>query len=253
MLSTVKIDKLYFGIDKIAPELIITIDEVIQKYYENVITSNEPQKYKKLYRSVTPTKQLRKNYNGFNHNLQMIPLEQFLLFLKELKSVAGQDLDIYEIHLAKDILLEENTSNYLETIRNHEYMNGYVASSKEANSPSTVYASKRKGLDSNRKQKLLIKFYDKAEELMSKHPANRVLPLKEPVLNIDIPMGYAKGSNTKGILLYQMNLLRCELELRENNLPYTTIGQIIEAIEKGTFQDTVESKFIETMKTTQYL
>jgi len=252
MLGTVKFDKLCFGTDNITPSLIKKIDKVIQKYYGNARTSNVPDKYKKFYRTVTPTKQIRENYNGYNHNLQMIPLAQFILFLKELKSVAGQDLDIYEIHLAKDILVEEDTTKYIETIRNHEYMNGYVASSKEANSPSTVYISKKKGLNSNRKQKLRIKFYDKAKELISRTPANRVLPLKEPILTTDIPMDYAKGSKTKGILLYKTNLLRCELELRENNLPYTTIGEIIEAIENGTLQDTIENQYIEIMKNTVF-
>lgn len=250
MLSTVKVDKLCFGTARSTQDLVAKVDKVIEKYYKKFATPKNAKR--QLYRAVTPTKQLRQDYNGFNHNLQMIPLEQFLQFLKELDNVAEQELKVYEMHLAMDILVEEDTSSYIEAIRNHEYMNGYVASSEEANSPSTVYISKKKGLNSNRKQKLRIKFYDKAQELINRNPANRVLPIKEPISDMNIPMDYAKGSDSKGILLYKMNLLRCEIELRENNLPYTTIGQIIEAIENGTLQDTIEDKFVEVMNNTVF-
>lgn len=250
MLGTVKVDKLCFGTARSTQDLDAKVDKVIEKYYEKFATPKNPKS--QLYRAVTPTKQLRQNYNGFNHNLQMIPLEQFLRFLKELNNVAGQDLKVYEMHLAMDILVVEDTSDYIETLRKHEYMNGYVASNKEASTPSTVYISKKKSLDSKGKSKLRIKFYDKVQELISKNPANRVLPIKEPISDMNIPMDYAKGSNTKGILLYKMNLLRCETELRENKLPYMTIGQIIKAIEHGTFQNTIEDKFAEIMNNTVF-
>jgi hypothetical protein len=250
MLGTVKIDKLCFGTTKINPDLISKVDEVISKYYETFAISKKAKN--QLYRAVTPTKQLRQNYSGFNHNLQMIPLEQFLQFLEELNNVAEQDLKVYEIHLAMDILVEEDTSHYLETIKSHKYMNGYVASSEEANTSSTVYISRKKKLDSKGKSKLRIKFYDKAKELISRNPENRVLPLKEPILDENIPMACAKGSNTEGVLLYKMNLLRCEIELRENKLPYTTIGHIIEAIKCGTFQNTIEDKFVKIMNNTVF-
>lgn len=250
MLGTVKVDKLCFGTARSTQDLVAKVDKVIEKYYEKFANPKMPKN--QLYRAVTPTKQLRQNYSGFNHNLQMIPLEQFLKFLKELKEVAGQDLKVYEIHIAMDILVEEDTSIYIEIIRHHEYMNGYVASEKEANSPSTVYISKKKSLDSKGKSKLRIKFYDKVQELISEHPANRVLPIKESISDMNIPMDCPNGSNIKGILLYKMNLLRCEIELRENNLPYTSIRQIIEVIENGTFQATIEDKFVEIMNNTVF-
>lgn len=242
MLGTVKIDKLCFGISNtVTPDIATNVNNVIRKYYGNVIHQDKSQNYKKLHRSVTPTKQLRDNYEGYNHNLQMIPLDKFCEFLKKIIIVAGRDLDVYELHLAKDILVQNATNTYLETLKNHEYLNGYIATTNEANSQNTVYISKAKKLSSSRKQKLLIKFYDKAAELMNRMPQNRVLPIKEEVQNSELPMSVVSGK--KVIHLYNINLLRCELELRENNLPYTTIKQMIEAIENGSFQDTIEAKY----------
>jgi hypothetical protein len=65
-------------------------------------------------------------------------------------------------------------------------------------------------------------------------------------------MDYAKGGNIKGILLYKMNLLRCEVEVREDKLPYNTIGQIIQTIKCGTFQNTIEDKFVKIMNNTVF-
>lgn len=252
MLSSVKVDKLYFGLGTVTKEVIDKVDEVIVKYYGEIIKSGNPERYNKLYRSVTPTKQLRPNYNGFNHNLQMIPLNQFSMFLNELKDVLGRDLDIYELHLAKDILTKEEVISYLEMLLDHEYMNGYIASRTEANSFNTVYVAKKKNLSSNRKQRLKIKFYDKGNELICRNGINRVLPLKEPINIPDLPMGYSTGKDRYGLLLYKMNLLRCELELRENRLPYTTIGEIIEGIENGTFQDSIDNYYNEILSTTVF-
>ena len=244
MIGTVKVDKLCFGLSCIDKGLIQKVEAVIVKYYgQEALTSNVPKKYGKLYKSVTPTKQCRDGYDGFNHNLQMIPLDQLLVFLKEVKSVAGQNLDVYEMHLANDILLEEEPMPYLDVLEHHEYMNGYIASSKEANTSKTIYIAKKKKLDSNRKQKLRIKFYAKADELIDNNPANRVLSLKEPINNTDVPKGCPKGSDEEGILTYKMNLLRCEIELREDYLPFTTIDQMIKAIENGTFQDVIENRY----------
>lgn len=74
-------------------------------------------------------------------------------------------------------------------------------------------------------------------ELISRHPVNRVLPIKEPI-EAGLPTDFVNGRNV--ILLYKMNLLRCELELRDNKLSYTKVSQIIKAIQNNTFQDTVE-------------
>ena len=236
LLNVVKIDKLCFGLDKVTPQIKDKVTKVIEQYYETFATSNNTHK-KQLYYEVTPTKQRRENYNGYNHNLQMIPLEQFCRFLRDLVSVARSDFEIYEIHLAKDIVTQREVANYLDTLKEHEYTNGYGISTQEANSNNTIYIAKKKGLDSSRKQKLKIKFYDKANELISRCPANRVLPTKEPV-ETELPTNLTNGHNV--IQLSNVNLLRCELELRENNLPYTQISQMIEAIEDGVFQDKVE-------------
>lgn len=236
ILNTVKIDKLCFGLDKITPEIKDKVIEIVKQYYKIFATSNNI-RIDQLYCEVTPTKQLRTYYNGYNHNLQMIPLDQFCRFLQALVNATGGDVDIYEIHLAKDIETQSEVANYLNTLKEHEYTNGYGISTQEADSSNTVYIAKKKGLDSSRKQKLRIKFYDKANELISRHPANRVLPIKEPV-ETGLPTDFVNGNNV--ILLYKMNLLRCELELRENNLPYTKVSQIIKAIQDNTFQATVE-------------
>ena len=226
LLNVVKIDKLCFGLDKVTPQIKDKVTKVIEQYYETFATSNNTHK-KQLYYEVTPTKQRRENYNGYNHNLQMIPLEQFCRFLRDLVNVARSDFEIYEIHLAKDIVTQREVANYLDTLKEHEYANGYGISTQEANSNNTIYIAKKKGLDSSRKQKLRIKFYDKANELISRCIANRVLPTKEPV-ETELPTDLINGHNV--ILLYNVNLLRCELELRENNLPYTQISQMIESI-----------------------
>lgn len=236
VLNTVKIDKLCFGLDKITPEIKDKAIGVINQYYDTFATSNNVRK-DQLYCEVTPTKQLRIDYNGYNHNLQIIPLDQFCRFLRTLVNTVGEDIDIYEIHLAKDIETQSEVANYLESLKEHEYTNGYGISTQEADSTNTVYVTKKKGLDSSRKQKLRIKFYDKANELISRYPANRVLPIKEPVEAV-LPTDFVNGNNV--ILLYRINLLRCELELRKNNLPYTKVSQIIEAIQDNTFLDTVE-------------
>lgn len=248
LLNVVKIDKLCFGSDKVTPQIKDKVTKVIEQYYETFATSNNTHK-KQLYYEVTPTKQRRENYNGYNHNLQMIPLEQFYRFLCDLVNVARSDFEIYEIHLAKDIVTQHEVANYLDTLKEHEYTNGYGISTQEANSNNTIYIAKKKGLESSRKQKLRIKFYNKANELISRHDANRVLPIKEPV-EPELPTGWINGENR--ILLYNVNLLRCELELRENNLPYDKVSQIIEAIEKGVFQDTVEECYSSILASTVF-
>ena len=248
LLNVVKIDKLCFGLDKVTPQIKDEVTKVIEQYYETFATSNNTHK-KQLYYEVTPTKQRRENYNGYNHNLQMIPLEQFCRFLRDLVSVARSDFEIYEIHLAKDIVTQREVANYLDTLKEHEYANGYGISTQEANSNNTIYISKKKGLDSSRKQKLRIKFYDKANELISRCIANRVLPTKEPV-ETELQTNLKNGHNV--ILLYNVNLLRCELELRENNLPYTQISQMIEAIEDGVFQDNVEQCYSSILSDTAF-
>ncbi len=236
VLNTVKIDKLCFGLDKVTPEVKNKVIEVINLYYDTFATSNNI-RIDQLYYEVTPTKQLRANYNGYNHNLQMVSLDQFCRFLQALVNATGGDVDIYEIHLAKDIETQSEVANYLNTLKEHEYTNGYGISTQEADSSNTVYIAKKKGLDSSRKQKLRIKFYDKVNELISRHPANRVLAIKESV-ETGLPTDFVNGRNV--ILLYKINLLRCELELRDNNLPYAKVSQIIKAIQDNTFQDTVE-------------
>lgn len=236
ILNTVKVDKLSFGLDKVTPEVKNKVIEVINQYYDTFATSNNVRK-DQLYCEVTPTKQLRTYYNGYNHNLQMIPLDQFCRFLQTLVNAVGEDIDIYEIHLAKDIETQSEVVNYLDMLKEHEYTNGYGISTQEADSTNTVYITKKKGLDSSRKQKLRIKFYDKANELISRHSVNRVLPIKEPV-EAGLPTDFVNGNNV--ILLYEMNLLRCEMELRDSNLPYNEVSQIIKAIQDNTFQATVE-------------
>lgn len=242
LLNTVKVDKLCFSLNDVTPELFELIKQVLSKYYDNYSLEN---KYRHLYLEVTPTRQNREYYSGCNHNLQMIPLEIFNIFLKELRSVAGQNLKIYGIHLAKDISVFYKTSEYIKCLLKHEYMNGYSASSEEADTPNTAYISKKKDLDSNGKIKLLIKFYNKIAQIIHKEKVKK-LPLKEPVEDENLPIETING---KILLdLEQMNCLRCEMELRENNLPYTTIEQLIEAIEGGTFQDTVEVCYKETLE-----
>ena len=73
----------------------------------------------------------------------MVPLSLFLQFLKELWSAAGQDLNVYEIHLAMDILLENASLEYLQVILDHEYPNGYKADYEEPDSEYTVYISRK--------------------------------------------------------------------------------------------------------------
>ena len=253
MLGTVKVDKLSFGLDYATAGTRERIDDVIRKYYGIVIKPKNSDRFCKLNREVTPTKQIREGYEGFNHNLQMIPLDQFRKFLVELRFAARQNLNVYGMHLPTDVSVDAPVSNYLETLLEHEYLNGYVASTKEADSSQTVYvAQKKKRYNSKRKQKLLIKFYDKSEELISRNEANRVLPLKEPVNIPELPMGYSTGGDRYGILLYKTNLFRCEIELRGDNLPFNTIDDIIEAIDNGSFQNVIEETFREILLRTVF-
>lgn len=240
MIKTVKIDKLSFSV-KVDSDTSKMIKEIVEQYYEKFQSKYA---HNKLLCEVTPTKQNREGYMGYNHNLQMIPLEEFCKFLKRLREVAGQDLDVHRIDLAKDVLLRDEVKSYLDTLLDHEYLNGYIVDTKKTDSIETVYIEKKKNLSSNKhKPKLLIKCYDKATQLIDIDKANRVLPLKELVEIPELPMGYSTGGDRYGIFLYQINLFRCELELRNNNLPYHTIDQIIKAIEDKTFQDTVETKY----------
>lgn len=244
ILETVKVDKLSFGIISVTPPLEYKLDKVIQKYYEEFSRDNN---FNKLYREVTPTKQRREGYNDFNHNLQMIPLEQFLLFLKELRNAVGHDLNVYEIHLTKDILVEVDTNVYMNTLLDHEYMNGYHAYKEEADSPNTIYISRKKDLNSDNNLKLRIKFYDKIKQILHKKKIEK-LPLKEPIEELETEFIDEKMF----LSLKDLNLLRCEIELRENYLPYTTIEQIIEAIENETFQDTVEKHYNQILNKTVF-
>lgn len=244
MLGEVKVDKLSFGLDSVTTETANRIDEVIRRYYGVVVKPKNHDRFHKLKRDVTPTKQLREGYDGFNHNLQMIPLHQFLKFLQEVRSVAGQNLNLYLMHLPVDITVEGDVADYLEVLLNHEYLNGYVATTNATDSYKTVYVAKKKrNPKSKRNQKLKIKFYDKAGELIDRDIANRVLPLKELVDAPELPMDYSTGGDRYGLLLYKMNLLRCEIELREDYLPFHTIDDMIEAIQNGTFQETIKITF----------
>lgn len=248
MLGSVKIDKLNFGFRSVNIEKIEAVKKVVKRYYDKVYYSGDGKNYNHLYLSITPTKQLREpDYNSENnHNLQMVPLNEFLKFLKELNEVADCKIDVYEMHLAKDITTEDSVITYLDTILNHEYTNGYKAFTNEADSSNTVYVGKSTGkLDSKRNPKLLIKFYDKATEMINHNNVNRVPVIKEPLSCKDIPTDKVNGNDV--ILLYKMNLLRVEIELRKNNLPYKTIQEMIKAIENGTFQDTLENTYSKVM------
>ncbi len=253
MLGNVKIDKFNFGFRSADIEKIEAVRTVVKHYYDKVYYSGDGKNYNHLYLSITPTKQLREpDYNsGNNHNLQMVPLNEFLKFLKELNEVAGCKIDVYEMHLAKDITTEDSVINYLDTILNHEYTNGYKAFPNEADSSNTVYVGKSTGkLDSKRNPKLLIKFYDKVTETINHNNANRVPIIKEPLNNENIPTDKVNGKDV--ILLYKMNLLRAEIELRKDNLPYTTIQQMIKAIESDNFQDTLEKTYSTIMLNTVF-
>lgn len=261
MIGRVKIDKLRVGYKNSSEEIANKIEEVLESYYERYSISKEANQ---LTISVTPTKQLRDYYDGYNHNLQMIPLDQFLEFLKDLRKAAGEDLTIYLQHLAKDVLMYKKVDKYLDNLLNHEYLNGYVASNTASSvseeddneddswrSFETVYISKKKELDSGTPQKLVIKFYNKAIELMTNNKSDNEsdnkskLKLKEPDYNPELPT-YCEG-NTMYLELNKINLMRCEIELKENKLPFRTIDEMIEAIENGTFQVILESKFDEIM------
>ena len=257
MIGRVKIDKLRVGYKNSSEEIANKIEEVLESYYERYSISKEANQ---LTISVTPTKQLRDYYDGYNHNLQMIPLDQFLEFLKDLRKAAGEDLTIYLQHLAKDVLMYKKIDKYLDNLLNHEYLNGYVASNTASSvseeddneddswrSFETVYISKKKELDSGTPQKLVIKFYNKAIELMTNNESDNKskLKLKEPVYDPELRTHWE--GNTMYLKLDEIKLLRCEMELKENNLPFRTIDEMIEAIENGTFQVILESKFDEIM------
>ena len=104
MIGTVKVDKLRVGFKNSSKDVANKINEVLESYYEKYSISKEANQ---LTISVTPTKQLRNYYDGYNHNLQMIPLDQFLDFLKDLRKATGKNLTIYLLHLAKDVLTED--------------------------------------------------------------------------------------------------------------------------------------------------
>ena len=249
MIGRVKVDKLRVGYKNSSEEIANKIEEVLESYYERYSISKEANQ---LTISVTPTKQLRDYYDGYNHNLQMIPLDQFLEFLKDLRKAAGEDLTIYLQHLAKDVLMYKKIDKYLDNLLNHEYLNGYVASNTASSvseeddneddswrSFETVYISKKKELDSGTPQKLVIKFYNKAIELMSEEQlGGKILKLKEPDYNPELPT-YCEG-NTMYLELNKINLMRCEIELKDNNLPFKTIDEMIEALESGIFQTILE-------------
>ena len=254
MIGRVKIDKLRVGFKNSSKDVANKINEVLESYYEKYSISKEANQ---LTISVTPTKQLRNYYDGYNHNLQMIPLEQFLDFLKDLRKATGKNLTIYLLHLAKDVLTEDYVGLYLQSILEHEYLNGYIASNTASSvseeddneddswrSFATVYIAKKKELDSGTPQKLVIKFYDKAKEL-KEHLADEILKLKEPAYKAGLST-YLEG-NTMYLKLEEINLLRCEMELKENNLPFKTIDEMIEAIENETFETILESKYDEIM------
>lgn len=254
MIGTVKVDKLRVGFRNSSEEVANKVEEVLESYYEKYSVS---EKSNQLTISVTPTKQIRDYYDGYNHNLQMIPLEQFLDFLKDLRKATGKNLTIYLLHLAKDVLTEDYVGLYLQSILEHEYLNGYIASNTASSvseeddneddswrSFATVYIAKKKELDSGTPQKLVIKFYDKAKEL-KEHLADEILKLKEPAYKAGLST-YLEG-NTMYLKLEEINLLRCEMELKENNLPFKTIDEMIEAIENETFETILESKYDEIM------
>lgn len=253
VIGNVKIDKLNFGFRSTNAEATKAVIEVANQYYDKVYYSSEGKSYNHLYLSITPTKQLREpDYSSENnHNLQMVPLKELLKFLKELVKVAGCKVDIYEMHLAKDITTEDVVATYLNTILKHEYTNGYKAFNNEADSSNTVYIGKNvRKLDSKHSPKLLIKFYDKTAEMINHNKANRIPVIKEPLNSENIPTDNVNGRDV--ILLYKMNLLRAEMELKKENLPYTTIQQMIEAIENNQFQDTLEKTYSTIMLKTVF-
>ena len=221
MLNRPKIDKLNFTINK--RELFnVDIDRVISylKGKKDVECNNNPPNY--IIVNLNPNKLIRQNINydaTYEHNLQM-NTDLILNFFNELEKfhIYPYKCNITNLHIAKDRIMEENPQAYNKPlIDNQTQYKGRIVAYEENNgtTPSVRVCNKSKSM---KRGSWFIKFYDKAVEIQEHLKITEITPL-EPLSKEDIKLlgrGYSKY--TGRINLTKINLMRCEIELKNDSL-----------------------------------
>ena len=221
MLNRPKIDKLNFTINK--RELFnVDIDRVISylKGKKGVEYNNNPPNY--IIVNLNPNKLIRQNINydaTYEHNLQM-NTDLILNFFNELEKfhIYPYKCNITNLHIAKDRIMEEIPKAYNKPlIDNQTQYKGRIVAYEENNgtTPRVRVCNKSKSM---KRGSWLIKFYDKAVEIQEHLKITEINPL-EPLSKEDIKLlGRGYSRYTGRINLTKINLMRCEVELKNDSL-----------------------------------
>lgn len=252
MLVHPKLDKLSFTIKK--KDMLCDNLERLLNYLEvreDVNFNNSP---RFLTIHITPTKLIRPNLtydDTMKHNLQM-DIDLIVKFFEELEQfyIYAHNLNILNLHIAKDRVMENTPQDYyLPLVDNQTRFKGRVRAFM-VNNGTTPSVHICNDSDSMNRGEKLIKNYDKSKQLQDHLKVQEITPL-EPLAKDEIKMlgkGYSKY--TGRINLEKVNLMRNEIELKDNGLlllPHTgsrlRVIDILTMIKEDTLYDNLDKTY----------
>ena len=197
--------------------------EVLEKYYPakayRVRNSRDEVKI-----TLTPTRFKPPLIANFTDtNLEMPTESWFLNLFNELgfnNRRLCESARIVCIHLTKNIITSHTAKTYIDYLYTYPFKKGYVSGiirSDNGNDTIRIATLKRKKEKSDITGDRNIIFYDKVRELSDKANLKEIW-LKEPLSNKEIEMiktlSVTYKRKRKILSLYNLNLLRCELQYR---------------------------------------
>lgn len=220
MLVNPKIDKLSFTIDK-RSLLSTKLTALLEHLEGNVdVTFNNSPNYITCHIIPTKLKRPEAYYEArTKHNLQM-NTGLILKFFADLEkfSVFPHMCNITNLHITKDRIVENTPEIYYTPLVNNQTQYKGIVQAYEVNNGTTPSVHICNKSSSMKRGTWLIKFYDKATQLKDHLKVDEIVPL-EQLSTKDIKTlrnGYSKY--TSRINLDKVNLLRCEIELKNNSL-----------------------------------
>lgn len=262
LFEKIKIDKLkaLYNKREVSYEDRQKIDKKFRYYFPNNVNFA---KFLNVMYSFTPTKLVRGGRKNLKHNLQS-PLEEDLLHALEditLNNKFIQDKIINtEIHLTKDLLLNEPVNEYISMLSKKSYSHLVPETIESQPGIFSLYLHYKRSLEPDGRCKFVIKLYDKSLEYY-KNNKTYICPLYEvPSQKEIIALGKAYNKNKNTINLEHINYLRIEIELHESCkiLPITkelyaqeerlTALMVINAMKKGCFYPAAEKIFTEILR-----
>ena len=261
MFGDIKVDKLRFLYKKkdVPYECRTLIHSLLKRYYPDSTTSS---KTGYIQHTFTPTKLIRRGKKDCKHNLQMPSQELFYEAFNRIalnESSLQKQSNVTLIHLTKDILLTKPVHEYIEMLsqRSYPYL---ITEQKASNSEPSLYFRYPYNPESEDSCSFVIKFYDKVQEYYYRH-GHYTCSLYEPLSPDEKALvGNAYNEETNTLNLENLNILRIEIEYHESKkiLPITkaldpnakklTVELMLEPLRAGTFYNTIEQIFTNTLK-----